>query len=42
MWYEDLGMTKLLFDTYENIMKYKFTQGRWSEEPHITEVQFNS
>ena len=23
-------------------MKYSFTQSRWSEEPDITEVQFNS
>ena len=39
---KNLGMTKLLFDTLENIMKYKFTQSIWSKNPDITEVLLNT
>ena len=42
MWYEDPGMTKLLYNTLENIMKYKVTENRRSEEPDRVEVRFKT
>ena len=34
-------MTKILFDIQENNLKYQFTQGMWSEETSMIDVQFN-
>ena len=35
-------MTKVLFDTQENSLKYQFTQDMWSEELGMTKVLFDT
>ena len=42
MWFEEPGMTKVLFDTKENSLKYQFTQCMWFEEPSMTKVLFDT
>ena len=41
MWFEEPGMTKILFNTQTSNQEYQFTQGMWFEEPGITKVLFN-
>ena len=41
MWSEELGMTKILFDTWKNNLKYQFTQGMWSKESGMTKNLFD-
>ena len=41
MWFEEPGMTKILFNTHTSNQEYQFTQGMWFEEPGITKVLFN-
>ena len=36
MWSEESGMTNVLFDTWINKERYKFTQEMWFEEPGMT------
>ena len=42
MWFERPAMTKVLFNTKKDVIKYKFTQNMWSEEPGMTIVLFNT
>ena len=35
-------MTKVLFNTQEDVIKYQFTQSMWSEESGMTKVLFNT
>ena len=34
-------MTNVLFDTQENNLEYKFSQGMWSEETGMTKILFD-
>ena len=35
-------MTKVLFNTYKDVIKYEFLQNMWSKEPGMTKVLFNT
>ena len=35
-------MTKVLFNTYKDIIECKFSQSMWFEEPCMTKVLFNT
>ena len=35
-------MTKVLFDTQQNNLKYQFTQGMWSDKLGMTNVLFDT
>ena len=35
-------MTKVLFNTQKDVIKYLFTQNMWSEEPGMIKVLFNT
>ena len=35
-------MTKVLFNTQEDVIKYQFTQSMWFGEPGMTKVPFNT
>ena len=36
MWSKELGMTHVLFDTWMNKERHKFTKEMWFEEPGMT------
>ena len=38
MWFEELDIAKVLFNTHKSDLTYQFTQGMWSEEPGMTKV----
>ena len=42
MWFEELGIPKVLFNTQKNDLTYQFTQGMWSEDPGMTKVPFDT
>ena len=42
MWFEEPGMTKILFNTWIDDLKYQFTQGMQSEDPGMTNVLFDT
>ena len=41
MWFEELGITKVLFNTQESNLTFQFTQGTWFKEPGMTNVLFD-
>ena len=42
MWFEEPGITKVLFNTQKSNLTYQFTQDMWSEDPGMTKVLFDT
>ena len=42
MWFEELDIVKVVFNTQKSNLTYQFIQGMWSEESGMIKVLFNT